>query len=220
MYELYDFEVPYEITLKEAVNRGVLVPFHYYGIMDDTVDYSALHFVRGHYEESELTAAYLENTKRDQLILGYFRKYHPKHALGFCCSRQHASHMAKFFSESGVAAGAVYSREDNTENEGDEKAYWLDRIEAVKKLESREIQVLFCVDMFNEGVDIPVVDLVMFLRPTESPIIFLQQLGRGLRKAPGKEYLTVLDFAGNYRQANLAPYLLSGETANFPAVNS
>lgn len=77
VYELYDFEVPYEITLKEAVNRGVLVPFHYYGIMDDTVDYSALHFVRGHYEEGELTAAYLENTKRDQLILGYFRKYHP-----------------------------------------------------------------------------------------------------------------------------------------------
>ena len=71
--------------------------------------------------------------------------------------------------------------------------------------------------MFNEGVDIPVVDLVMFLRPTESPIIFLQQLGRGLRKAPGKEYLTVLDFAGNYGQANLAPYLLSGETANFHA---
>lgn len=217
VYELYDFEVPYEITLKEAVNRGVLVPFHYYGIMDDTVDYSALHFVRGHYEESELTAVYLENTKRDQLILGYFLKYHPKHALGFCCSRQHASHMARFFSESGVAAGAVYSREDNTENEGDEKTYWLDRIEAVKKLESGEIQALFCVDMFNEGVDIPVVDLVMFLRPTESPIIFLQQLGRGLRKAPGKEYLTVLDFAGNYRQANLAPYLLSGETANFHA---
>lgn len=217
VYELYDFEVPYEITLKEAVNRGVLVPFHYYGIMDDTVDYSALHFVRGHYEESELTTAYLENTKRDQLILGYFRKYHPKHALGFCCSRQHASHMARFFSESGIAAGAVYSREDNTENEGDGKTYWLDRIEAVKKLESGEIQVLFCVDMFNEGVDIPVVDLVMFLRPTESPIIFLQQLGRGLRKAPGKEYLTVLDFAGNYRQANLAPYLLSGETANFHA---
>ena len=217
VYELYDFEVPYEITLKEAVNRGVLVPFHYYGIMDDTVDYSTLHFVRGHYEESELTAAYLENTKRDQLILGYFRKYHPKHALGFCCSRQHASHMARFFSESGVAAGAVYSREDNTENEGDEKTYWLDRREAVKKLESGEIKALFCVDMFNEGVDIPVVDLVMFLRPTESPIIFLQQLGRGLRKAPGKEYLTVLDFAGNYRQANLAPYLLSGETANFHA---
>ena len=217
VYELYDFEVPYEITLKEAVNRGVLVPFHYYGIMDDTVDYSALHFVRGHYEESELTAAYLENAKRDQLILRYFLKYHPKHALGFCCSRQHASHMARFFSESGIAAGAVYSREDNTENEGDEKTYWLDRIEAVKKLESGEIQALFCVDMFNEGVDIPVVDLVMFLRPTESPIIFLQQLGRGLRKAPGKEYLTVLDFAGNYRQANLAPYLLSGETANFHA---
>ena len=74
IYEICDYNVPYEISLKEAINKGMLVPFHYYGIMDDTVDYSALHFVRGHYEESELTAAYLENTKRDQLILGYFLK--------------------------------------------------------------------------------------------------------------------------------------------------
>ena len=82
VYELYDFEVPYEITLKEAVT-GVLVPFHYYGINGLQVDYSALHFVRGHYEESELTAAYLENTKRDQLILGYFLKYHPRACVRF-----------------------------------------------------------------------------------------------------------------------------------------
>ena len=231
VYELYDFEVPYEITLKEAVNRGVLVPFHYYGIMDETVDYSALKFVKGHYEEKELNAAYLENEKRDQFIFGYFQKYHPKHALGFCCSRLHAEHMAKFFSEAGVAARAVYSRgrggiagnvgkeeskgKEETEGVAEIESYWIDREDAVKKLESGELNVLFSVDMFNEGVDIPLVDLVMFLRPTESPIVFLQQLGRGLRKAPGKEYLTVLDFAGNYRQANLAPYLLSGEQIDF-----
>ena len=214
VYELYDFEVPYEITLKEAVNRGVLVPFHYYGIMDETVDYSALKFVKGHYEEKELNAAYLENEKRDKFIWGYFQKYHPKHALGFCCSRLHAEHMAKFFSEAGVAARAVYSRGDSVGKEENE-SYWIDREEAVKKLESGGVNVLFSVDMFNEGVDIPLVDMVMFLRPTESPIVFLQQLGRGLRKAPGKEYLTVLDFAGNYRQANLAPYLLSGEQIDF-----
>lgn len=222
VYELYDFEVPYEITLKEAVNRGVLVPFHYYGIMDETVDYSALKFVKGHYEEKELNAAYLENEKRDQFIFGYFQKYRPKHALGFCCSRLHAEHMAKFFSEAGVAARAVYSRgregsvgKEEIEGKEEIKSYWIDREEAIKKLESGEVKVLFSVDMFNEGVDIPLVDLVMFLRPTESPIVFLQQLGRGLRKAPGKDYLTVLDFAGNYRQANLAPYLLSGEQIDF-----
>lgn len=218
VYELYDFEVPYEITLKEAVNRGVLVPFHYYGIMDDTVDYSGLRFIRGHYEESDLNAAYLENRDRDKLILGYFQKYHPKYALGFCCSRLHAEHMAKFFSKSGVAAGAVYSRsggeEKKEEAEENEESYWLDREDAIKKLEDGEVKVVFSVDMFNEGVDIPMVDLVMFLRPTESPIVFLQQLGRGLRRASGKEYLTVLDFAGNYRQANMAPYLLSGEPMN------
>ena len=225
VYELYDFEVPYEITLKEAVNRGVLVPFHYYGIMDETVDYSALKFVKGHYEEKELNAAYLKNEKRDQFIFGYFQKYHPKHALGFCCSRLHAEHMAKFFSEAGVAARAVYSigrggiagnvGKEEIEGKEETESYWIDREEAIKKLESGEVKVLFSVDMFNEGVDIPLVDLVMFLRPTESPIVFLQQLGRGLRKAPGKEYLTVLDFAGNYRQANLAPYLLSGEQIDF-----
>lgn len=236
VYELYDFEVPYEITLKEAVNRGVLVPFHYYGIMDETVDYSALKFVKGHYEEKELNAAYLGNEKRDKFIFGYFQKYHPKHALGFCCSRLHAEHMAKFFSETGVAARAVYSRsgsvvkeeikvkkelkeienaESTTGTVVETESYWIDREDAVKKLESGEVNILFAVDMFNEGVDIPLVDLVMFLRPTESPIIFLQQLGRGLRKASGKEYLTVLDFAGNYRQANLAPYLLSGEQFDF-----
>lgn len=214
VYELYDFEVPYEITLKEAVNCGVLVPFHYYGIMDETVDYSTLKFVKGHYEEKELNSVYLGNEKRDQFIFGYFQKYHPKHALGFCCSRLHAEHMAKFFSEAGVAARAVYSRGDSVGKEESE-SYWIDREEAVKKLESGEVNVLFSVDMFNEGVDIPLVDLVMFLRPTESPIVFLQQLGRGLRKAPGKEYLTVLDFTGNYRQANLAPYLLSGEQIDF-----
>lgn len=209
VYELYDFEVPYEITLKEAVNRGVLVPFHYYGIMDDTVDYSGLRLIRGHYEESDLNAAYLKNRDRDQLILGYFQKYHPKYALGFCCSRLHAEHMAKFFSKSGVSAGAVYSRnggeEKKEETEENEESYWLDREDAIKKLEDGEIKVIFSVDMFNEGVDIPLVDLVMFLRPTESPIVFLQQLGRGLRRASGKEYLTVLDFAGNYRQGKYGP---------------
>ena len=77
----------------------------------------------------------------------------------------------------------------------------MDRTEAIEKLESGKIKVIFSVDMFNEGVDIPSVDMVMFLRPTESPVVFLQQLGRGLRRSKGKEYLNVLDFIGNYEKA-------------------
>ena len=97
-------------------------------------------------------------------------------------------HIWQDFSQKAVLLqGAVYSREDNTENEGDGKTYWLDRIEAVKKLESGEIQALFCVDMFNEGVDIPVVDLVMFLRPTESPIIFFAAIRAWLKKSTRKK---------------------------------
>lgn len=82
---------------------------------------------------------------------------------------------------------------------------------AVERLKEGEIKVIFSVDMFNEGVDIPSVDMVMFLRPTESPVVFLQQLGRGLRRSKGKEYWNVLDFIGNYEKAGRTPYLLSGE---------
>ena len=87
----------------------------------------------------------------------------------------------------------------------------MDRTEAIEKLESGKIKVIFSVDMFNEGVDIPSVDMVMFLRPTESPIVFLQQLGRGLRRSKGKEYLNVLDFIGNYEKAGRVRYLLTGK---------
>ena len=87
----------------------------------------------------------------------------------------------------------------------------MDRAEAIEKLKNGEIKVIFSVDMFNEGVDIPSVDMVMFLRPTESPVVFLQQLGRGLRRSQGKEYLNVLDFIGNYEKAGRVRYLLTGK---------
>ena len=114
--------------------------------------------------------------------------------------------MAEDFSKRGILSATVYSSADGQ--------YSLDRGTAIQKLKSGEIKVIFSVDMFNEGVDITSVDMVMFLRPTESPVVFLQQLGRGLRRSGGKEYLNVLDFIGNYEKAGKAPYLLSGKPYN------
>ena len=192
IYELCDYNVPFEISLKEAINKGMLVPFHYYGIYDDT-DYSDIHIVRGHYDDNDLNKKYIGNVTRHDLIYKYYNKYDSKRALGFCCSRAHAEEMAKVFSRYGIPSVAVYSN-------GNGK-YCEDRETAINKLTNGEIKVIFSVDMFNEGVDIPTVDMVMFLRPTESPIVFMQQLGRGLRKYQGKQYLTVLDFIGNYEKA-------------------
>ena len=201
IYEICDYNVPYVISLKEAINKGMLVPFHYYGIYDET-DYSSLHLVKGRYDEKELNETYIGNIKRYDLIYKYYMKYRSKRALGFCCSRQHAEEMAKEFCKRGIEAVAVYSNADGAFSE--------DRDKAIEKLKKQEIKMIFSVDMFNEGVDIAALDMVMFLRPTESPIVFLQQLGRGLRISKGKEYLNVLDFIGNYEKAGRAPLLLSG----------
>ncbi len=202
IYEICDYNVPYQISLKEAINKGLLVPFHYYGIYDET-DYSGLRIVKGHYEEQELNQAYIGNVRRYDLIYKYYRKYRSSRAIGFCCSKQHAEDMAKEFCKRGISAVAVYS--------GENGEYAEERNEAIKKLKNGEIHVIFSVDMFNEGVDIASLDMVMFLRPTESPIVFLQQLGRGLRIYKGKQYLNVLDFIGNYEKAGKTPMLLSGE---------
>lgn len=201
IYEICDYNVPYEISLKDAINKGMLVPFHYYGIFDDT-DYSGLHLVRGKYEEKELNEVYLGNLRRHEMIFGHYKKYRSKRALGFCCSRAHAEEMAKEFCNRGVPSAAVYSNAEST--------FSLERKTAVEKLEKGELRVIFSVDMFNEGVDIPAVDMVLFLRPTESPVVFLQQLGRGLRRSSGKEYLNVLDFIGNYEKAGRVRNLLTG----------
>lgn len=203
IYEICDYNVPYEISLKDAINKGMLVPFHYYGIYDDT-DYSKLHIVRGKYDEKELNETYIGNVHRHDLIYKYYCKYGSKRTLGFCCSRAHAEEMAKEFCKRGIPAVAVYSNADGAFSE--------DRSVAIEKLKNGEIKVIFSVDMFNEGVDITSVDMVMFLRPTESPIVFLQQIGRGLRKSKGKEYLNVLDFIGNYEKAGRVRSLLTGRT--------
>ncbi|MBS6005976.1 MAG: DEAD/DEAH box helicase family protein [Clostridium baratii] len=201
VFAVCDYNVAYEIRLPEAINRGDLCPFRYYGVFDETVDYTKIPQYKGKFKEKELEKALMLD-KRANLILKHYSKFNSTRALGFCSSKNHAEYMAKYFNDNRVKACAVYS-DSNSENS-------LDRKEAIEKLTKGELNIVFSVDMFNEGVDIKSIDMVIFLRPTESPTVFLQQLGRGLRKAKGKDYVNVLDFIGNFKKAGMIPKLLGG----------
>ncbi|MBU3112713.1 DEAD/DEAH box helicase family protein [Clostridium lacusfryxellense] len=200
VFALCDYNVVYEVRLKGAIDKGWLVPFRFYGFFDDT-NYEEISFRNGRYDEEELEKALMIN-KRADLILKHYKKYNSKRALGFCASKRHAEYMSKYFNENGIKACTVVS--------GEQSEFSMDRREAVDKLKEGELNIIFSVDMFNEGLDIPEIDMILFLRPTESPTIFLQQLGRGLRKYKDKKYVNILDFIGNYKKANLIPYFLSG----------
>lgn len=199
VFAVCDYNIAYEIRLAEAINRGYLSPFRYYGVFDETVDYTKIPQYKGKFKGEELEKALMLD-KRANLILKHYSKFNSTRALGFCSSKNHAEYMAKYFKDNGVKACAVYS-DSNSENS-------LNRKEAIEKLTKGELNIIFSVDMFNEGVDIKSIDMIIFLRPTESPTVFLQQLGRGLRKAKGKEYVNVLDFVGNFKKAGMIPKLL------------
>ncbi|MDD3196032.1 MAG: DUF3427 domain-containing protein [Paludibacter sp.] len=179
-----------EIRLPEALNRKLLCPFQYFGITD-SVDLQNVGWDKGRYVARELTSLYTANDKRVGEILNALDKYtkdlNDVRALCFCVSMDHAKFMAEKFTLLGFKADYLTSQ--NTHNRD------LVRTQLINK----EINYLFVVDIFNEGVDVPEIDTVLFLRPTESLTIFLQQLGRGLRLADNKECLTVLDFVGNSR---------------------
>ncbi len=179
-----------EIRLPEALNRKLLCPFQYFGITD-SIDLSNATWIRGRYVASELTNLYTANDRRVREIIDALMKYTKDEtdvrAIGFCISMEHAKFMAEKFTLAGFKADYLTSA--NNQNRDIVKSQLL----------NKEINYLFVVDIFNEGVDIPDIDTVIFLRPTESLTIFLQQLGRGLRLADGKDCLTVLDFVGNAR---------------------
>ncbi|MGI6366615.1 MAG: DEAD/DEAH box helicase family protein [Bacillota bacterium] len=202
IFALCGDNVIYEIYLKDAIHRDLLVPFRYFGIYDSETDYSQIETRNGQYVVEQLEEE-LSRKERANLVLEKYRLMAGRRTLGFCVSIDHAEYMAKYFATNGIKAAAVHS--------GAATEYTQDRKQAVAALEQGELEVIFAVDILNEGVDIPSLDTVMFLRPTESFIVFLQQLGRGLRKYPGKEYLTVLDFIGNYKRAHYIPSLLAGE---------
>lgn len=194
-------EPVYEIYLKDAINRDLLVPFKYFGVYDAT-DYSQIETRNDQYVIEQLEQE-LSRKERADLVLDKYKLMAGKRTLGFCVSIEHAQYMARHFLANGVKAAAVHS--------GNDTKITMDRSQAVKELEQGKLDVIFAVDIFNEGVDIPSLDTVMFLRPSKSPNVFLQQFGRGLRKSKEKEYLTVLDFIGNYKRAHYVPALLAGK---------
>lgn len=202
LFALCDGNVVYEIFLTDAINRCLLVPFRYYGFYDET-DYEQVEFRNGRYDLAQLEKA-LVRKQRAELVLAKYKQFESRRALGFCASIGHAEFMAEYFARKGVAAAVCHS--GNGAN-----PFFLPREQALAKLASGEIKVLFSVDLFNEGMDMPSLDMVLFLRPTESFVVFLQQLGRGLRKDDGKQYLNVLDFIGNYKRAHFLPLILAGK---------
>ncbi len=204
VFALCDYNLIYEVRLKEAINKGWLAPFRYYGIYDST-DYENIAFKNGKYDAKDLEKSLIKDD-RARLILDNYRKYDSDCGLGFCANMRHAVFMAKFFSENGIKAKAVIS--DSSAVHDDELRFIIERKTGILSLRTGDTKIIFSVDMFNEGLDVPEVDMVMFLRPTESPTIFLQQLGRGLRKHGKKKYVNVLDFIGNYKKANLIPFML------------
>jgi hypothetical protein len=177
------------------VERGDLSPFRYFGIADD-VDYAPIPWRGGRFDPVALTEA-VETQERAQHAFDVWRDKGGGRSIAFCFTVSHADFMAEFFRRNEVAAVAVHSGPTSAPRAG-----------SVERLRTGELQIICTVDVFNEGLDVPEVDTVLMLRPTESPVVFLQQLGRGLRRNPGKNALTVIDFIGNHRSFLIKPRTL------------
>ena len=175
--------------LRGAIEAGVLVPYHYYGCFDN-IDYTKLSAHGVNYTVRDLEHA-LIIPERDQAIIQKWRELSDRRpSIAFCCSVKHAQRVAASFNEAGIAAVAytsIISRED--------------RLSILERFKDGRVTVLVVVDVMNEGADLPFVETLLFLRPTDSKRIFLQQLGRGLRRSVGKAHCNVIDFIGNFRNA-------------------
>lgn len=204
VFSLFDQNVPYELRLRDAITNGLVVPFKYYGIRDELVEYG-IKATKGHrfveQFSDEKHCEFIHRNIEQHRIQGQKLK-----ALAFCRDRSHAIRMAQAMED---YYHTQYLTGKNSTGE---------RVRAYKDLqdESAELEILFTVDILNEGVDIPGVNMVLFLRPTDSQTVFIQQLGRGLRRCEGKEYVTVLDFIGNdYKRSVQIAFALGGLSENF-----
>lgn len=201
IYKFFDHNIAYEIRLHRAMDEDMLAPFHYYGVKDISID--------GELLKEGADFSLLTTEERIQQILEKARLYNSDtgviRGLVFCSKVEESKVLAEGFNRNGFKAVALSG--DNSET---------DRATAIQRLESEgedKLDYIFTVDIFNEGIDIPKVNQVIMLRPTQSAIVFVQQLGRGLRKAENKEYLTVIDFIGNYNNNYLVPIALYGDTS-------
>ncbi|MCT7635656.1 DEAD/DEAH box helicase [Aliarcobacter butzleri] len=201
IYEVFDENIALDIRLNEALENNLIVPFHYYGISDiQSIDYENVDLTK-----IDLLAKLLSVNKRVDFIIDKMNFYsnsgNKRKVLGFCVSKEHCNFMSEEFNKKGINSITLTSEDSISKRE-----------EYIQKLENENdnLEVIFTVDIFNEGIDIPSINMVLFLRPTNSPIVFVQQLGRGLRKYKNKEFLTVLDFIGNHKKAYLIALALVG----------
>lgn len=185
----------FECDLVEGIRQERLSPFHYWGIKD-VADYAPIPWRNGRFDPDKLAKA-IETAQRAEQALAEWREKAAGPTLAFCTTIAHAEFMAEFFNQRGVRSAAVHSGPHSDPRQS-----------AVEDLRSGTTQVLFAVDVFNEGVDIPEIGTVLMLRPTDSPVIFLQQIGRGLRLSDDKAALQVIDFVGNHHSFLMKPRVL------------
>ena len=190
VYAICQGNVAYRIDFLEAIQRQWLAPFHYVGVYDDT-DYSQLTWLGTRYAEDDLLKVQLREEMAEK-ILEAWNSYKQTRTLVFCSSIQQAIFLSDYFNKQGHKTVPLHSKQVN-----------VSRNKAIKMLEKGEIEAIFTVDLFNEGVDIPSVDTLLFVRPTESLTVFTQQIGRGLRLHDHKEKCVIIDLIGNYRNADI-----------------
>ncbi|WPB76021.1 DEAD/DEAH box helicase family protein [Archangium violaceum] len=186
VFGLFDDNVVYRADLGEGISRNLLVPFTYYGLKDD-VEYENIPWRNRRFDPVQLAAA-VQTEARMQRMWRAWKEHPATRTLVFCASVSHAEYVRNWLRQQDLRAVAVHSGADTD-----------DRETALLKLASGELDAVCAVDIFNEGVDVPSVDRVVMLRPTESQVVFMQQLGRGLRKADGKSSVTIIDFVGNHQ---------------------
>ncbi|RAZ81129.1 DEAD/DEAH box helicase family protein [Planococcus halotolerans] len=190
VYALCDGNVAISIHFLDAIERNWLSPFQYYGVYDDT-DYSAIRWLGTRYDEEELMQVQLQEDFAGK-ILAAWQQHKQTRTIVFCSSVRQAIYMSEFYRKNGVRAIALHGGSPPDQRKA-----------ARARLDTGELEVIFTVDLFNEGVDIPKVDTLLFIRPTESLTVYTQQIGRGLRIADGKSHCVIIDFIGNYQNADL-----------------
>lgn len=188
VYAICEGNVAYRIDFIEAIERHWLAPFHYVGVYDET-DYSKITWLGKQYDAEELLAIQLKEDMAEKVLEAWVSNKQTR-TLGFCSSIRQAEFLSQYFQEKGYRSIALHSQSNTS------------RKEAISQLSEAEIDIIFTVDLFNEGVDIPSVDTLLFVRPTESLTIFTQQVGRGLRLHSFKEKCVIIDLIGNYRNAD------------------
>ncbi|PSR34504.1 MAG: DNA helicase [Sulfobacillus benefaciens] len=189
IFGLCEGNLAYRLTLPEAINRQWLAPFWYYGVYDP-IDYTSIRWRQTHYDEEELLRMQTQSSHAE-VVYRAWQTHHLTKTLGFCSSVRHAQFLSEIFQQKGIRSAWV-----------DGESGMARRRQIIRDLERGELDIVFSVDLFNEGIDIPVVDTILLVRPTQSSIVFIQQLGRGLRLSSGKSHCVVIDLIGNYRNAD------------------